>query len=62
MKCPKCEGMMFIERFSDYFLTFHAWKCINCATVVDQTILANKIRSEEMPPILETVPAKTDGD
>jgi len=42
MRCPKCEGLMFVERFSDYFLTFHAWKCINCGAVMDQTILSNK--------------------
>lgn len=42
MKCPKCEGLMFMERFSDFFLTFSAWKCVNCATIIDQTILSNK--------------------
>jgi ribosomal protein L37AE/L43A len=42
MKCPKCEGLMFVERFADYFLTFHAWKCINCGSIMDQTILANR--------------------
>lgn len=44
MRCPKCEGLMFVERFFDYFLTFHAWKCINCGAVMDQTILSNKSR------------------
>jgi hypothetical protein len=49
MKCPKCEGLMFVERFSDYFLTFHAWKCINCGAVMDQTILSNKHSQGEWP-------------
>lgn len=42
MKCPKCAGLMFVERFADYFLTFHAWKCINCGAIMDETILSNK--------------------
>jgi hypothetical protein len=35
---------MFVERFADYFLTFHAWKCINCGAIMDQTILSNRSR------------------
>jgi transposase-like protein len=42
MKCPKCEGLMYVERFADYFMTFQAWKCINCGVILDETILLNK--------------------
>lgn len=50
MKCPKCEGLMCIERFSDYYVTFYAGRCINCGAIVDQTILSNKgIPSEAVP-------------
>lgn len=42
MTCPKCKGLMMQERFSDFFLIFYAWKCINCGSVVDQTITTNK--------------------
>ncbi|HET8760363.1 MAG TPA: hypothetical protein VFN94_04805 [Nitrospiria bacterium] len=42
MTCPKCNGMMYSERLSDYFLTFYAWKCVNCGSIVDHTILENK--------------------
>jgi len=42
MTCPKCSGMMFSERLSDFFLTFYAWKCVNCGSIVDHTILENK--------------------
>lgn len=45
---------MFIERFADYFLTFHAWKCVNCGSVMDQTILANRARGTEMELMLQT--------
>ncbi|HET6465337.1 MAG TPA: hypothetical protein VFH55_06990 [Nitrospiria bacterium] len=56
MKCPKCNGLMFIERFADYFLTFHAWKCVNCGAIMDQTILSNRAKGAEMELMLQTVP------
>jgi uncharacterized Zn finger protein len=45
MKCPKCEGLMFLERLSDFFLTFYAWKCVNCGAIMDRTILNNRRKS-----------------
>lgn len=45
MECPKCNGLMMMERFSDFFLIFYAWKCINCGSIVDRTITANKRKS-----------------
>lgn len=45
MKCPKCSGMMFQERLADFFITFYAWKCINCGSIIDNTILENKRKS-----------------
>ena len=45
MKCPKCEGLMFLERLSDFFLTFYAWKCVNCGAIMDRTILNNRKKS-----------------
>jgi hypothetical protein len=45
---------MMMERFADFFLVFYAWKCVNCGSVVDETISANQQRvlvaeSEEQP-------------
>ncbi len=31
-----------MERFSDFFLVFYAWKCINCGAVIDKTIANNR--------------------
>jgi len=45
MKCPKCEGLMYLERLSDFFIIFHAWKCINCGALMDKTILDNQKKS-----------------
>ena len=42
MKCPKCSGLMMRERFADFFLIFYAWKCVNCGSIVDETISDNQ--------------------
>jgi hypothetical protein len=45
MQCPKCQGLMGMERFSDFFLVFYAWKCMNCGAVIDKTIANNRRKS-----------------
>jgi hypothetical protein len=45
MECVKCNGLMTLERFSDFFLVFYAWKCFNCGAVIDRTIAANRKKS-----------------
>jgi PHP family Zn ribbon phosphoesterase len=45
MGCPKCNGLMSLERFSDFFLVFYAWKCINCGAIIDRTISNNRRNS-----------------
>ena len=45
MQCPKCKGLMGMERFSDFFLVFYAWKCMNCGAVIDKTIAKNRRKS-----------------
>ena len=47
MECPKCEGLMELERFSDFFLVFYAWKCFNCGAIIDRTIADNRRKSLE---------------
>jgi hypothetical protein len=47
MECPKCKGFMELERFSDFFLIFYAWKCINCGAIIDKTIANNRRKSLE---------------
>jgi hypothetical protein len=37
--------MMMLERFSDFFLVFYAWKCINCGAIIDRTISHNRRKS-----------------
>ena len=45
MGCPKCKGLMMLERFSDFFLVFYAWKCVNCGAIIDRTISNNRNNS-----------------
>jgi hypothetical protein len=54
MKCPKCEGYMCVERFSDYYVTFYASRCVNCGAIVDPTILLNKSNPCEAFPAMST--------
>lgn len=42
MGCEKCKGLMIEERYSDYFLVCHGWKCLNCGEIVDPIILKNR--------------------
>jgi len=49
MNCPKCHGLMYSERVSDFSLTFYAWKCVNCGALIDQTILANQYKRKRSP-------------
>lgn len=57
MECVKCNGLMTLERFSDFFLVFYAWKCLNCGAVIDRTIAANRKKSlAPKTPVAEPVP------
>jgi hypothetical protein len=38
---------MELERFSDFFLVFYAWKCFNCGAIIDRTIAENRRKSLE---------------
>lgn len=52
MECPKCSGLMYMERLTDFFVIFNVWKCINCGALMDKTIIENHEKSLES---LETV-------
>lgn len=42
MKCPRCQGLLLRQTFSDFFRLFHAWRCFNCGFIMDRTIVANR--------------------
>lgn len=55
MKCPKCSGLMYLERLSDFFVIFNVWKCINCGALMDKTIMDNRKKSLAVLDAVETV-------
>jgi hypothetical protein len=42
VECPKCQGLMVRERFSDSAVSFDAWKCVNCGAILDPVIIQNR--------------------
>jgi len=48
MRCPKCKGRMYSEKYYDFVRAFDAWKCCSCGEVVDPTILANRARNHNV--------------
>lgn len=45
MRCPKCKGRMYSEKFYDFVRSFDAWKCTSCGDVIDEVILTNRANS-----------------
>lgn len=47
MKCPKCDGLMMYEKFLDMGASstyyFYGWRCITCGTIIDDTIIENRV-------------------
>jgi len=48
MKCPKCRGRMYAEKYYDFVRSFDAWKCCACGEMLDQTIAANRARNRQV--------------
>jgi len=46
MKCPKCNGRMYLEQYVDFVRSFEAWKCSRCGELLDQTIVANRAKNQ----------------
>lgn len=44
MKCPRCRGIMYAEKYYDYVRSFDAWKCVCCGEIIDPMILTNRMR------------------
>lgn len=48
MKCPKCKGRMYTEKYYDFVRAFDAWKCSACGEVIDPVILTNRSRNNSI--------------
>ncbi len=42
MKCERCGGVMFYEKFHTADEEFFGWRCLCCGEIVDQIILRNR--------------------
>lgn len=46
MRCHRCKGLMFSERFCDYQSNgqtcFFGWRCAICGEIIDPVIQANR--------------------
>jgi len=50
MRCPKCNGLMRMNRYQDAADFFNAWHCLICGEVIDQDILENRHNPPEYNP------------
>lgn len=50
MTCPKCQGLIVLMKFYDFFESCHAWKCVNCGAIIDRTIARHRRRLVEVKP------------
>ena len=51
MQCPRCGGLMIVERFQDLLdetgrINFYALRCLLCSETLDPTILMNRTAGE----------------
>jgi hypothetical protein len=44
MKCGKCSGIMFQEKYYSQEDSFFAWRCLYCGEIVDEVILENRLK------------------
>ncbi len=47
MHCPRCKGLMLMERFFDYWddtgqIDFTGWRCIICGDILDAVIAGHR--------------------
>ena len=55
MKCPRCVGMMFMDRLEDLQddtgqIFFYAYHCFTCGEILDDMILGNRERRPKPSP------------
>lgn len=44
MKCSRCKGVMFQERFFGPGDPFWGWRCFRCGEIMDAQIFENRIQ------------------
>lgn len=55
MNCPKCQGLMIEERFSNEAgMSFPGWRCLCCGNIIDRTIIVHRQLQREMSGVEQT--------
>jgi len=59
MNCPRCDGVMALERFCDLYdetgqLCFMGWRCLSCGEVIDPVIVRNRQQRRTEEPLPRT--------
>jgi len=39
---------MVSQRLADFFITFMGYKCLNCGSIIDKTIVQNRLHHTEL--------------
>ena len=53
MKCARCHGKMYAEKFYSQNGAFHGWRCLICGDIIDPVILLHRISGESQIAIPE---------
>jgi len=53
VKCMKCQGMMYADRFYSRNGAFQGWRCPMCGDIMDPVIFLHRISGDHDIPIPE---------
>lgn len=61
MDCPRCHGLMYLERLCDIGDVSYGWKCINCGALIDRIIMINhaRVHKASLPVRVRSAPVCT---
>lgn len=44
-RCMKCEGLLVLREYYDFFERCFSWRCINCGLITDRVMIENRVKS-----------------
>lgn len=44
-RCIRCEGLLVLRQYYDFFETCFSWRCVNCGLILDRVIAENRQKS-----------------
>lgn len=52
-RCIKCQGLLVLRQYYDFFETCFSWRCVNCGLILDRVIAENRRKSMAGSPGLD---------